>query len=155
MRVDVIDTTILGNIGLKHLLGDFEQMKILRLIHLNPGIYLYELLRELVKSGICVSNATICRTLNYMGCSRQAMYHVALQQSETSRARFVAEVLVCNPSMLVCLDESGCDQCHTVRKYGYSLHGKPCAIIGFSSEKLDFLLFQSCHLKGFVLQKEQ
>ena len=92
---------------------------------MNPGIYHYELQRELAKSGICVSNATVCRILKYMGCSRQAMHHVALQQSETSRARFMAEISVYDPSMLVWLDESGCDRRHTIRKYGYSLRGKP------------------------------
>ena len=110
--------------GPKRLLGDFEQLKLLRLIQENPGIYLYELQKELTKSGICVSNAT-CRTLKYMGCTRQAMHHVALQRSEISRARFMADISMYDPSMLVWLDESGCDRCNTIRKYGYNLRGKP------------------------------
>ena len=111
--------------GPERLLRDFEQLKIMRLIFENPGIYLYELQRELSQSGICVSNATICRTLKYMGCTRQAMHHVALQQSDAARAKFMAEISVYDPSMLVWLDESGCDRRNTVRKYGYSLRGMP------------------------------
>ena len=111
--------------GPQRLLGDFEQLKLMRLIFENPGIYLYELQRELSVRGICVSDSTICRTLRYMGCTRQAMHQVALQQSDASRARFMAEISVYDPSMLVFLDESGCDRRHTIRKYGYSLRGMP------------------------------
>ena len=100
--------------GPKRLLGDFEQLKLLRLIQENPGIYLYELQKELTKSGIRVSNATICRTLKYMGCTRQAMHHVALQRSEISRARFMADISMYDPLMLVWLDESGCDRRNTI-----------------------------------------
>ena len=39
-----------------------------------------------------MSNSTICRTLKYMGCTRQAMHHVALQQSEIDRAEFMAQI---------------------------------------------------------------
>ena len=53
------------------------------------------------------------------------MHHVALQLSEISRARFMADISICDPSMLVWLDESGCDRRNTNRKYGYSLWGKP------------------------------
>ena len=111
--------------GPQRLLGDFEQLKIMRLIFENPGICLYELQRELLVSGVAVSNATICRTLRYMGCTRQAMHQVALQQSDAARAKFMAEISIYDPSMLVWLDESGCDRRHTIRKYGYSLRGMP------------------------------
>ena len=112
--------------GPQHLLGEFEQIILLRLILANPGIYLYELKSELVKMfGVSVSEATICRTLRYMGCTRQAMHHVALQQSEVCRGRFMAEVSMYDPSMLIWLDETGCDGRNTIRKYGYSLRGMP------------------------------
>ena len=104
------------------LLGDFEQIVLLRLILANPGIYLYELKCELVKMfGVGVSEATICRTLRYMGCTRQAMHHMAIQQSEVCRGRFMAEISMYDPSMLIWLDETGCDGCNTICKYGYSL----------------------------------
>ena len=112
--------------GLQRLLGEFEQIVLLRLILANPGIYLYELKSELVKMfGVSVSEATICRTPRYMGCTRQAMHHVALQQSEVCRGRFMAEVSMYDPSMLIWLDETGCDSRNTIRKYGYSLRGMP------------------------------
>ena len=58
----------------------------------------------------------ICRTLRYMGCTRQAMHHVALQQSEVCRGRFMAEISMYDPSMLLWLDDTGCDGCNTIRK---------------------------------------
>ena len=74
--------------GPQRLLGDFEQIVLLRLILANPGIYLYELKGELVKMfGVAISEATIHRTLRYMGCTRQAMHHVAIQQSEVCTGR--------------------------------------------------------------------
>lgn len=112
--------------GPQRLLGEFEQIVLLRLILANPGIYLYELKGELGKMfGVPVSEATICRTLRYMGCTRQAMHHVAIQQSDICRGRFMAEISMYDPSMLIWLDETGCDGRNTIRKYGYSLRGMP------------------------------
>ena len=51
------------------------------------------------------------------------MHHVALQQAETVRARFMVQISVYDPLMLVWLDEIGCDRRHAIRKYGYSLRG--------------------------------
>ena len=101
--------------GPQHLLGEFEQIVLLRLILANPGIYLYELKGELGKMfGVPISEATICRTLRYMGCTRQAMHHVAIQQSEICRGRFMAVISMYDPSMLIWLDETGCDGCNTI-----------------------------------------
>lgn len=109
--------------GPRRLFGEFEfeQLTLLRLILTNPGIYLHELKGELVnRYGFAVSEATICRTLRYMGCTRQSMHHVAIQQSEVCRARFMAEISMYDPSMLIWLDETGCDRRSTIRKNGYS-----------------------------------
>ena len=112
--------------GPRRLLGEFEQLTLLRLILANPGIYLHGLQDELVNMfGVPVCKATICRTLRYMGCTRQAMHHVAIQQSEVCRGRFMAEISMYDPSMLIWLDETGCDGRNTIRKYGYSLRGMP------------------------------
>lgn len=95
--------------GPRMLMGDFEQVTLLRLILENSGIYLQELQDELLCNfGVLVSVPTICRTLKYMGCSRQAMHRVALQRSDALRACFIAEISVYDPSMLVWLDETGC-----------------------------------------------
>ena len=73
--------------------------------------------------GVTISLATICRTLWLMGCTRQVVRNVALRQSEVLRARFMAEVSVYSPEMLIWIDESGCDRRCSTRKYGYSLQG--------------------------------
>lgn len=73
--------------------------------------------------GVTVSEATICRTLRFMGCTRKVMHCVVIQQSKVCRGRFIAEISVYDLSMLIWLDESGCDGCNTIRKYGYSLRG--------------------------------
>ena len=46
-----------------------------------------------------------------------------LQQSDEQRARFMAEVSVYDPYMLIWIDESGCDRRHSRRKRAYSLRG--------------------------------
>ena len=112
--------------GPKKMLGDLEQLTLLHLILENHGIYLYEIQTKLESLfGARVSTATICRTLRSMGCSRQVMRRVAIQRSDTLRARFMADVSIYDPKMFVWLDETGCDRRNTLRKYGYSLRGIP------------------------------
>ena len=112
--------------GPRPLMEDYEQMILLQFILENPGIYLHELqLLLLQRFGVSISVPTICRTLRLMGCTRQAMHRVALQRSETMRAKFMHEISVFDPSMLIWLDESGCDRRHAMRKYGYSVRGTP------------------------------
>lgn len=104
-------------------MGDFEQITLLKLILDHPGIYLHEIQNKLQNQfGVEISVPTICRTLK---CTRQVMPHVAIQRSDACRARFMAEISIYHPSMLVWLDESGCDRCNTARKYGYSIQGIP------------------------------
>lgn len=111
--------------GPEPLMGDFEQLSLLKIILDRPGIYLFEVQRELEKLGIAISVPTICRTLKSMGCTRQVMHHVAIQRSDECRARFMSEISVYDPSMLLWLDESSNDRRHTIRKYGYSIRGIP------------------------------
>ena len=112
--------------GPSRLIGELEQVILLRLILENPGIYLHELQNELFKIfGVSISVATICRTLKYMGCTRQAMHQIALQQSNVLRAKFMADISIYDPSMLIWLDEGGCDRRNMIRKYAYSLRGMP------------------------------
>ena len=115
-----------GKHGPQKLLGDHEQLVLLRMIMTRPGIYLHELQTSLhERFGVVISLPTICRTLKYMGCTRQSMHHVAIQRSDELRAKFMAEISVYDPRMLVWLDETGCDRRNTVRKYGYSIRGLP------------------------------
>ena len=69
--------------GPQPLLGEFEQLTLLRLIAENTGIYLHKLQEELRGLfGVTISVPTICRTLYKMGCCRRVIRHVAIQRSE-------------------------------------------------------------------------
>ena len=112
--------------GPQPLLGDFEQLILVRLLSENPSIYLYELKYELeCMFGVSISVSTICKALKWMGFTRKAMHHIALQQSEQLRAEFMAAISVYDPEMIIWVDESGCDRRNSTRKYGYSLRGLP------------------------------
>lgn len=110
--------------GPKWLLGELEQLFLLQTILRNPGIYLHEIQAKLLaRFGVTVSISTICKTLKFMGCSRQVIQHVAIQRNDKLRAKFMAEISAYDPSMLIWLDESGCDRRNSTRKWGYSLRG--------------------------------
>ena len=110
--------------GSHKLLGNFEQLHLLQLILRNPGIYLHELQGKLQEAfHVRVHVSTVCRTLKFMGCTRQTIRYVALQRSDAMRAKFMAEVSIYDPSMLVWIDESGCDRRNSTRKYAYSVRG--------------------------------
>ena len=112
--------------GPKPLLGEFEQLTLLRLIFDHPGIYLKEIQDKLIQIyGFCIALSTIYRTVKAMDCSRQVLHRVASQRSDELSAQFKAQVSIYDPSLLVWLDESGCDKRNTVRKYGYSIRGIP------------------------------
>ena len=112
--------------GPTRLLGDHEQLLLLQFILERPGIYLYEIKNKMQGAlGVSVSESSICRTLKFMGCSRQVIRHVAIQRSDAMRAKFMAEVSMYDPSMFVWTDESSCDKRNSMRKYGYSVKGIP------------------------------
>ena len=91
-------------------LGNDQQLTLLRIILRSPGLYINEIQSELsVVYDITVSILTICQTLHNMGCTRQALQHVAIQRSEEERAKFMAEISMYNPDMIIWLDETGCD----------------------------------------------
>ena len=60
--------------------------------------------------GVQVSVSNICKTLKYMGCTRQTLCHVAKQRDDQLRAKFMADISIFDPSMLIWLDETGCDK---------------------------------------------
>ena len=110
--------------GPPRILGDHERLILLRLITENTRIYLHEIQFKLQSHGITVSLATICRTLKLMECSRQVVQVVALQSSDSCRARFMAEVACYDLSMLIWIDETGCDKRRCMRKRAYSMRGR-------------------------------
>lgn len=64
---------------------------------------------------VTVSVATICRTLNFMNCTQQVIQHIPVQY----------RISMCDTSMLIWIDKSGCDRHHSTWKWGYSLRGMP------------------------------
>ena len=110
------------------LMGDYEQLILLRLILERPGIYLSEIQRKFFDMfGVEISVSTICRTLKFMGCSRQRIQYVALQHSDVYRARYMAEIAMTlyDPAMLVFIDETGSNRRNGQRRCGYSVRGIP------------------------------
>jgi len=92
----------------------------------SPGIYLREIQAELLAiTGTEVWPSSICRFLKERNFSRQKLRMVAAQQDDDLRAKFACDVASYEPEMLVFLDETGCDRRNSLRKYGYSLRGKP------------------------------
>ena len=82
-------------------------MQLLRFIFEDPTAYLHEIQRKFVHAfGVSISASSICRTLKSMGCSRQVVRHIAMQQSDYQRAKFMAEICLYNPGMFIWLDES-------------------------------------------------
>ena len=73
----------------KKLLGELKQVILLRLITSTPGIYLSEIESKLFSMfGMHVSLSTICRTLKFMGCTRQVIQRISLQRCDEQRTRF-------------------------------------------------------------------
>ena len=109
------------------LLTEVDQFLIMELVIEKPGTYLSEIKWQLEKTtGTTVSESTICRFLKQCGFTRKKIKHVALQRSEILRAKYVAEIGIYNPESLVFVDETGGERKDAMRKFGYSLCGKPC-----------------------------
>ena len=76
-------------------------------------------------TGNAVHESTICRFLRRSNFSRKRLSLVAAQQSIEERAQFLSDVSIYQPEMLVFVDETGTDRRNSLRRYGYSLVGKP------------------------------
>ena len=74
---------------------------------------------------INVSISTICKFLKKNGFTRQKFRITALQRDECLRQKYVLDMSVSSPEMLVFVDETGADLRNTIRRYGYSIRGKP------------------------------
>ena len=80
----------------------------------------------------------VCRTLRFIGCTRQAIRQITLQRSEVLQAQFMAMVSMYDPRMLILLDDSSCDRRQSMRKYTYRI---PMWIL---AEEQGIQPFQSC-----------
>ena len=102
------------------------QLLIFQLVIPKPGIYLEEIQDE-IENVLMMSTAksTICRFLYSSGFSRQKLQLAASQQDVLRRQQYVSDLSVYSSEMFVFIDETGADRRNTLRKYGYSLRGKP------------------------------
>ena len=102
------------------------QLLIMHLILKKPGIYLHEIKSEILETlFIDISVATISNFLSKNGFSRQKLYHTALQQDEFLRQLYISDVSMYSTDMFIFVDETGADRRNTLRKYAYSVRGKP------------------------------
>ena len=70
----------------------------------------------------CVCISTICNFLHKSGFTCQKLHIIAMI---ILRSKFASDVSVYSSDMLVFIDETGADKRNAIRRYGYSLHGKP------------------------------
>ena len=110
-------------------LNSTDELVLMEAIVKQPSLYLYELQNILLQT----TGATICITaihnfLTYQGFSHNKLSHRALQQSGQLRETFLSEISVYEPHMLVFVDETGSDRRTALRRYGYSLKGKPATV---------------------------
>ena len=141
-NLNVDKTTVLRTIQLFHNTGKVSkkthpsdvntvltpaaQLSILNLVVLNPGIYLREIQAVLCDMLMMyISLSSICKFLHKSGFTCQKLRCVALQQDILLREQFAIDVSLYSPDMFVFIDETGADRRNTLRKYGYSLRGKP------------------------------
>ena len=108
------------------ILTSTAQVFILSLVVSKSGLYIREIQKELHDILMLdVSVSTICKFLHKSGFTHQRLRSVALQQDQFLREKFVVDVSLYSTDMFVFIDETGVDRRNTLRKYGYSLRGKP------------------------------
>lgn len=102
------------------------ELLILHTVLDQPGIYLKDIKKKIyLTTGADISLSCICRFLHKVGFTRQKLKVAAMERDEKLRSEFIADVSVYDRDMLIFLDEVGSDKRETLRKYGYSLRGKP------------------------------
>ena len=129
-------------------------------------MYLTEMKKKLHARGTDVDESTICRFLKESKFSRKKMRLVAIQQSEELRARYLAEVVLYDPSMLIFVDETGSNRKDAMRKFGYSLRGQRCiakklmvrgqrvsAIVALSTERVLDVKFVHGSVSGEIFSQ--
>ena len=108
-------------------LTDIDHHLIMEAVIDRPGIYLHEIQEYLrQQTGTEISLSSICNFLRKQGFTRQKMTRVAIQRSDELRAKFKDDISIFStPQMFVFIDETGSDHRDCLRKFGYSLRGKP------------------------------
>ena len=126
-------------------LTDVDKLLIIDIALSEPGIHLSEIRCLLDEHGTEVSLSTICRYLhNEAGFTRQKMVITARQRSELLRFKYLTDmaVYVGHPDLFIFVDETGTDGRDRMRKFGYSLRGKPAIA--------NKLLFRGQHISAIA-----
>ena len=141
-------------------LTEIDKFLCLELVIDKPGIYLTEIRQELVEqTGTDVNESTICRFLHASGFTRQRMITTATQRSDQLRCEYLSDMSIYqgHPELFVFVDETGTDRRDIMRKFAYSIRGKPAtvsklmvrgqrvsAVVGISNDGvLDFITSKS------------
>ncbi len=107
-------------------LTEVDEFLIIEIVLDKPGIYLHEIQQYVLEeTGTSVSPSTLCKFLHKQGFTRQKISRIAIQRSDELRTKFRQEISLFSPEMLVFIDETGSDRRDCLRKFGYSMRGKP------------------------------
>jgi len=108
-------------------LTDNDKLVILETVIDQPGVFLRELQSKLESTTGKVDVSTVCRFLRATGFTRQKMVVHAIQRSELLRSQYLLDMSIFrgHPDMLVFVDETGTDRRDCMRRFGYSLRGRP------------------------------
>ena len=105
---------------------------ILHTVLRRPGIYLHEIARTLYEALEAeVALSTICMYLKKCRFTRQKLKVSAIHRDHFLRVQFASEVSFYDRDMMNFLDVTSSDRRNSIRKYGYSIRGRPLV-----SEKL-------------------
>lgn len=100
-------------------LSAYDELAIIEAIVNQPSLYLYEIQYTVLSTtGNDLSIPTICKYLHKQNFSRKKFTFRAQQRSEELRAKFLTDVSVFEPEMLIF------DKHAALRKYGYALRGR-------------------------------
>ena len=124
---------------------------ILYLVLDRPGIYLGEIVTEVsTVLGLDITESAVCTFLKKAGFSHHKLATYALQRDDTLRAQYASDVSLYQRDSLLFIDETGTDATDAVRKYGYSLRGKPLSAKSYLYEESTYL---AIFMQGIVAIK--
>ena len=137
------------NLGIRKL-TESDKLVCLEIVIDNPGLYLREIAEKLAEeTGTEVDPSTICRFLHKSGFTRQKMIISAKQRNELLRCEYMLDMTVFkgHPEFFIFIDETGTDKRDMMRKYAYSLQGKPAAAskIMVRGQRVSAIVGMSCN----------
>ena len=107
-------------------LSIYDELIIIEAVVNQPSLYLHEVQYIILKTtGNDLSIPTIYKFLQKQQFSRKKLTFRAQQRSDELRAKFLTNISIFEPEMLIFVDETGTDKRAALRKYGYALRGRP------------------------------